>query len=351
MRILGSRGVPARHGGFETLAERLQFEFTNNGITCDVIGTRDAQSRKSFFGWLVERRPFRSLETPLLTWVNRNRSDAASTDRTVLIVNPINVFTAMALQRSGHHVALHMDGMEDQRSKWGLFFKFMHRAARRIAVWSNLLLVTDSKAIQEWYFATHNRTTEMITYGGCIAAESDNTHRWVLTESSNFFMVVARPEPENQILEMCQAFMSSRSTHRLVVVGAPIGKSKYWESVIELVSNHRNIELVGSIWDRQQLCDLYRSTLSVIHGHTVGGTNPALVDALSHGCPVMAHDNAYNREVLAENGSLWNSVDALTEILRNYEPRQFSSDVDMFLNRYNWKEVASSYLKMFNLQV
>ena len=350
MRILGSRGVPARHGGFETLAERLQFEFTSNGIKCDVIGTRDAQSQQSLFGWLVTHRPFRSLETPLLTWVNRNQGDVASTDRTVLIVNPINVFTAMALQRSGHHVALHMDGMEDQRSKWGRFLRLMHRTARQVAVRSDLLLVTDSKAIQEWYLARHNRATEMITYGGCVAAETDNSHRWVLTESSDFFMVVARPEPENQILEMCQAFIASGSTHRLVIVGAPIGKSKYWTTVMELVSNHSNIELAGSIWNRQQLCDLYISTLGVIHGHTVGGTNPALVDALSHGCPVMAHDNAYNREVLGENGSLWNSVDALAEMLRNYEPRQFSVDVDGFLKNYNWKKVAQSYQHILNLR-
>ena len=88
----------------------------------------------------------------------------------------------------------------------------------------------------------------------------------------------------------------------------------------------------------------------MIHGHTVGGTNPALVDALSHGCPVMAHDNAYNREVLGENGSLWNSVDALAEMLRNYEPRQFSVDVDGFLKNYNWKKVAQSYQHILNLR-
>ena len=88
----------------------------------------------------------------------------------------------------------------------------------------------------------------------------------------------------------------------------------------------------------------------MIHGHTVGGTNPALVDALSHGSPVMAHDNAYNREVLQANGSLWNSVDALTEMLRSYEPRQFSIDVDMLLNRYNWKNVAHAYQELLNLR-
>ena len=208
MRILGSRGVPARHGGFETLAERLQQEFTSVGIRCDVVGTRDAQSRNSFFGRMVDRRPFRSLETPLLTWTSRHRATEASPDRAVLVVNPINVFTALLLRRSGHYVALHMDGMEDQRSKWGHLARFMHRTARRIAVRSNLVLVTDSKEIQTWYLTTFGRETEMIAYGGCVAAESDKSHRWAFDASSDFFMVVARSEPENQILEICQAFIA-----------------------------------------------------------------------------------------------------------------------------------------------
>ena len=349
MRILGSRGVPARHGGFETLAERLQQEFTSSGIHCDVVGTRDAQSRNSFFGRMVERRPFRSLETPLLTWTSRHRATEASPDRAVLVVNPINVFTAMALRRSGHHVALHMDGMEDQRSKWGRLARFMHRTARRIAIRSNLVLMTDSREIQTWYRSTFGRETEMIAYGGCVAAESDKSHRWAINNSSDFFMVVARSEPENQILEICQAFIHSSSPHRLIVVGAPIGPNKYWDQVTDLVRNQPNIELAGSIWDRQRLCELYCSTLGVIHGHTVGGTNPALVDALSHGAPVIAHNNPFNREVLDGNGSLWKTVNELTAILEHHDPKTFSFDANQFLQRYNWTSVALRYTQILKL--
>jgi len=350
MRILGSRGVPGRHGGFETLAERLQIELRKLGIVCDVVGTRDPESRQTLFGRLVDQRLFRPLETPLLTWVNRNRADAASADKTVLVVNPINVFTALMLRRSGHFVALHMDGMEDQRSKWGRFLQFMHRFVRRIAVRSNLLLVTDSKAIQEWYLKTYNRKTEMITYGGCVTAELDKTHRWTLKDSSDYFMVVARPEPENQILEICEAFIESKNQQRLIVVGAPNGENSYWEKVKALVYHHPNIELAGSIWDRQTLCELYCSTLGVIHGHTVGGTNPALVDALSHGSPVMAHDNIYNREVLGVQGPVWKSVEALAEILQKFDPRTHNCDVDLFLKNYNWQKVAESYLQILKLK-
>jgi hypothetical protein len=350
MRILGSRGVPARHGGFETLAERLQQEFTSMGIHCDVVGTRGEQSKNSFFGRIVQHRLFHSLETPLLTWTSRHQDTRASPDRAVLVVNPINVLTAMALQRSGDHVALHMDGMEDQRSKWGYFARVMHRTARRIAIWSNLVLVTDSRAIQAWYLTTFGRETEMIAYGGCVAAESDKSHRWAINSSSDFFMVVARSEPENQIFEICQAFINSSSPHRLIVVGAPIGPNKYWGQVTDLVGNQPNIELAGSIWDRQRLCEMYRSTLGVIHGHTVGGTNPALVDALSHGSPMIAHNNPFNREVLDGHGLLWRTVDELTAILNIHDPKKFSVDVNMFLTRYNWTTVAQQYVRLMQLE-
>lgn len=350
MRILGSRGVPARHGGFETLAERLQHEFTSMGIQCDVVGTRDEHSQNSFFGRMVQYRLFHSLETPLLTWTSRHRDTRASPDRAVLVVNPINVLTAMALRRSGHYVALHMDGMEDQRSKWGRLARFMHRTARRIAVRSRLVLVTDSREIQTWYLNTFGRETEMIAYGGCVTSESDPTHRSDINATSDFFMVVARSEPENQILEICQAFIAASLPHRLIIVGAPIGKNKYWKQVTDLVGKQPNIELAGSIWDRQRLCEMYRSTLGVIHGHTVGGTNPALVDALSHGAPVIAHNNPFNREVLDGHGSLWKTVDELTAILNIHDPKRFSIDVNMFLTRYNWTTVAQQYVRLMQLE-
>jgi glycosyltransferase involved in cell wall biosynthesis len=244
-----------------------------------------------------------------------------------------------------------MDGMEDQRFKWGYFARLMHQTARRVAIWSNLVLVTDSKAIQTWYLQTFKRETEMITYGGCITAENDTTHRWSAEGSPEYFMVVARSEPENQILEICQAFISTSSSHQLIIVGAPIGKNKYWNQVTNLVRHHSNIHLAGSIWDRQRLCKMYCSTLGVIHGHTVGGTNPALVDALSHGCPVIAHNNPFNREVLDGHGSLWKTVDELAAILENYDPHKNKFDVELFLNRYNWAMVTQRYLRVMQLEM
>jgi hypothetical protein len=152
--ILGTRGVPNQHGGFEALAEHLLDGYTGMSIECLVIGNRDPEVASTLIGRITELPVVRSLETPLRTWSVRKR---ARGHESVLVVNPVNVLTAMWLARHGSNVLLHMDGMEDQRGKWGYFAKRAHRLARYVAAKSNLTLVTDSKAIQDWYRYTYRK--------------------------------------------------------------------------------------------------------------------------------------------------------------------------------------------------
>ena len=157
--ILGTRGVPNQHGGFEALAEHLLEGYTNLGLECLVIGNRDPEVASSFIGRITALPVLRSLETPLRTWSVRKQ---ARGHESVLVVNPVNVLTAMWLARRGSNVLLHMDGMEDQRGKWGYFAKRAHRLARYVATKSNLTLVTDSKAIQNWYQDTYHKESALV---------------------------------------------------------------------------------------------------------------------------------------------------------------------------------------------
>jgi len=241
-----------------------------------------------------------------------------------------------------------MDGMEDQRGKWGYFAKRAHRLARYVAAMSNLTLVTDSKTIQNWYRDTYRKDSVFIPYGGCQIAEADPAHSWRAEHPGDYFLVVARPEPENQILEICSAFLDSTSPWRLIVVGAPAHPTPYWEKVQRLVGESERVQLAGSIYDRERLCELYTGSRGVIHGHTVGGTNPALVDALSHGCPVFAHANPYNREVVASTAPMWKDAQELERFFSaDREPRS-TADVRECIRRYNWADVTNRYLKAFS---
>lgn len=344
MIILGTRGVPNQHGGFEALAEHLLNGYTKMGTECLVIGNRDPDVASTLIGRITSLPVLRSLETPLRTWSVRKRVRG---HESVLVVNPVNVLTAMWLARHGLKVLLHMDGMEDQRGKWGFFAKRAHRLARYVATKSNLNLVTDSKAIQTWYRHTFHKDSVFIPYGGCQHAEADPTHTWRGEFVGDYYLVVARPEPENQILEMCSAILNSTSPWRLIVVGAPAHPTPYWSKVQRLVGESKRVQLAGSIYDRERLCELYRGTRGVIHGHTVGGTNPALVDALSHGCPVFAHANPYNREVVGAETPIWKNGQELERFFSADAKPQSSVNAREFVHRYNWADVTHAYLEAF----
>jgi glycosyltransferase involved in cell wall biosynthesis len=347
MIVLGTRGVPNQHGGFEALAENLLRKCTDTYIDCEVVGNRDLAISSTPIGKITSLGVFRNLETPLRTWALRKQ---ACGQQSVLVVNPVNVLTALWLQRDGKKVLLHMDGMEDQRKKWGRVAKLTHRAARYLAAKSTLPLVTDSQAIQDWYLHKYRKDSEFIPYGGCPLAEEDLTHSWSEEKVSDYFLVVARPEPENQIYEICSAFLSSTSPWRLMVVGAPAHPTPYWKRVQRLIGDSQRVHLAGSIYDRERLCELYRSCRGVIHGHTVGGTNPSLVDALSHGCPMFAHGNPYNKEVVGDSSPTWNSESDLRRFFSANQTPRSTVDVREFISRYNWADVTQRYLRAFDLK-
>ncbi len=266
-----------------------------------------------------------------------------------IVMNPVNVLSAIVVRPHAKSVLLHLDGMEDQRRKWGFVARRVHLVARYVAVKSRLTLVTDSRAIQSWYLSKYGRETLFIPYGGCEVAEADASHRWDPEGRGDFYMVLARAEPENQIYEICSAFLRSTNDCTLVVVGAPRQPTKYWKKVQELVGDSPRIRLAGSIYEREPRCDLYRNTRGVIHGHTVGGTNPSLVDALSHGCPVLPHDNPYNREVAGDAGVYWKTEDDLLALLNDTTRSYPRIDADEFITRYNWNDVANAYFVALGL--
>ena len=344
--IIGSRGIPARYGGFETLAEHLQRGLTGRGLDVRVIGTRDAATARTLAARMIRGSRLWALETPLLTWTTR---PLVRPGDSVLVLNPVNVWTARWLERRCGHVLLHLDGMEDRRAKWGPVARAVHRLARRSAVRSNLVLIADHPEIQRIYRDEFGRDTELIAYGGCDTAETDPTHRWSPERAADHFVVMARPEPENQVLEICKAFAASPANARLLVVGGPSRPTDYWRQIKSTAAQDPRIELLGPVWDRERLCSLMMTARAYIHGHTVGGTNPSLVDVLSHGTPVLAHENVFNRSVVGSDASMWTSEADLTSLLNECQTRPPATSARV--NRETtWAVTTSTYRALLQLE-
>lgn len=342
--ILGTRGIPNRYGGFEALAQEVTHEIVEGGGRCVVLANTTSQ-RNSNPTLKLLLLLFPNLQTPLLTWIN-SRMIMQNVGDHVLVTNPVNVLVALRLSRRNLVVALHLDGLEDRRKKWHMAHRIAHRLARWLAVRSDLALVSDSEAIQTWYQAKYDRVTSFIPYGGCRQAHRDISHRWRHIRSPKF-LVIARPVPENHTLEILQAFRFSRNQGQLEVIGGPTRTDRYWKEICDEAERNPRVNLRGAVWERSEICRAILSSSALIHGHSVGGTNPSLVDAASHGIPIIAHDNLFNREVLNDRGMFWSDLESLANLLAKSDLVPVQPDVSDCHNRYQWTQVASSYLNLF----
>lgn len=343
--ILGTRGVPARYGGFETLAEQLSHRLGSPRFKVQSLSSvKTADVR-------VSNIALKYFETALGT-LRASKKVHHLDDIGVLVVNPVNVLSALRMYRAGHIVVIHMDGRDDLRGKWPLPVRLLYRCCQRLCVWSGIPLIFDSVAVRSEIGGRHAEQYAVIAYGGCQACEQ-NRMVWQASHSSQTFVTLARAEPENQLVEIVRSVSAMAAPLHLRVVTTARHKGRYWNSLVAEVNESGSAELVDGIWDKEQLCSMYREVSAVIHGHTVGGTNPSLVLALCHGTPVFAHDNPYNREVAGSLARYWKDEQELTKLLDEFDPATWPYDqaaVDDFNRRYNWDDVVEKYKKVLELE-
>jgi len=342
--ILGTRGAPARYGGFETLAEQLSHRLDGPTIGVRVPPTVDAgrvqlrYSVRRYFETAVGTfRSFRRV---------RHYGDAA-----FLVVNPVNVLIALRLTRVGRIVVIHMDGRDDLRAKWPLLVRLLYRFCQHVCVWSGIPLVFDSASVRNEIGGRHAEQSAVIAYGGCQVCETER-RVWMASHVAQTFVTLARAEPENQLVEIVRSVSAMAAPAPLRVVTTTRHKGPYWNLLVTEVNESGSAELIDGIWDKEHLCSMYREVSAVIHGHTVGGTNPSLVLALCHGTPVLAHDNPYNREVAGSLARYWKTEQDLTKLLDEFDPVKWPYDqaaVDDFNRRYNWDDVVEKYKRLLGL--
>lgn len=342
--ILGTRGLPARYGGFETLAAQLSGRLDRQGLNVRVPSAQHRQSLSK------NRTLLKYFENIIGTLLSAQKSVRHSSTA-ILVVNPVNVFIALMFWKMGRKVAIHMDGRDDMRPKWPIWVRVLYRCCQRLCVSSQLTLVFDSDAVRSQIGIPNSPRHVTIAYGGCENCEK-NRKIWNINEESRHFVVVARAEPENQLLEVVRAFrfMTTRASLRVVSISRYPGR--YWKRLLLEVGQTDSTELVEGVWDKELLCEMYREVSAVIHGHSVGGTNPSLVLALCHGTPVLAHDNPYNREVAGSMARYWKDEAELTKLLDEFDPMTWPYDqaaVDDFNRRYNWDDVVEKYRQLLGL--
>jgi len=313
--ILGIRGIPAAHGGFETFAERLALYLQARGwdvvVYCQELGAGPVTEDV----WQGIRRVHIPVagdgawSTIVFDW-RATALAARDKGRVALTLGYNTAVFCARLRLAGVANVINMDGIEWARAKWG-------RAARAwfyLNDWAGCLLgnglVADHPEIRR-HLATRvaERKITVLPYGSdrIDAAPAAPIHSRGL-EPGSYVTLIARPEPENSILEIVAGFSRRRRGVRLVVLGRyDANASDYHRAVLQAASDE--VLFLGALYDKDILAALRFHCRLYVHGHQVGGTNPSLVEALGAGNPVLAHDNRFNRWVAGPGARYFTDAD------------------------------------------
>ena len=353
--MIGTRGVPAAYGGFETAVEEIGSRLAARGHVVTVY-CRDATdaSRREYAGMRLVHLPALRLKTAetlshtafsVVHAITRHpRPDAA------FVFNAANAPFVPLLRARGIPTAVHVDGLEWQREKWGGAGRAYYRWAERSAVRHADALIADAHGIADYFASTFGASTRMISYGAPVQTDpvSDRLHELGLSWK-RFHLVVARFEPENHVDLMIAEYVRSNATLPLVVVGSAPYAAEYTALVRSRVGGDPRVRLLGGVYDQDLLDQLYAGALDYLHGHSVGGTNPSLLRAMGAGTAVLAWDVSFNREVAGDRGRYFDEDASLAALVEAAERRPAEAERDGAALRevvranYRWDAVASAY--------
>lgn len=302
--ILGTRGIPAEHGGFETFAQRLALYLIERNwevtVYCQTakrnLPSKNWQGIKLVY---ISTRKNNALGSILFDF--KSTLHAATRGEGIILTLGYNTAIFSILYRfTNKYNIINMDGLEWQRQKWNALEKAWLYLNERIGARLGNRLVADHPEIKKYLSqSVCADKIVMIPYGADPISHSDASllDPYSLT-SQSYALIIARPEPENSIWEIVSAFSAKKRGYKLVILGKYVPENAYHRSVLEAASEE--VLFLGAIYDSKIVHALRVHTLLYIHGHTVGGTNPSLVEALAAGSPVLAHDNAFNRWVAGD---------------------------------------------------
>jgi glycosyltransferase involved in cell wall biosynthesis len=357
LAIVGSNGLPGRYGGWDQLLEHLV-----EGLTCDYDITVYASKLHydvhpgTYKGAKIVYLPlkatgFQSVPYDILSMIHAFTRKADM----LLVLGTSGCIAFPIFRLMGLKLILNPDGAEWKRGKWSLWVKMFLRLSERLGVKWATHVVSDSAIIEESLRIDYGVSSTMIAYGG------DHVNRVQLSEKSaqkfnisagDYCFKVCRIEPENNLSMILESF--SKSGFRLLVVGN-WNYSQYGVNLRRKYSEFSNISMVDPIYDQNALNELRSNCRLYIHGHSVGGTNPSLVEAMCLGLCVLAFSVNYNKSTTSDAALYFSSSEELTALVTSvYNDDVLQREVGERLfqlghEKYSWSNIIKKYKKIFSM--
>lgn len=361
LAILGTRGIPANYGGFETFAERLATRLVARGHQVTVYCRAHYVPREltEYRGVNLKVLPtfqHKYFDTVVHTFLSALHCINQKADQrfdAALICNAANAIFAPILRAAGTPVALNVDGLERKRKKWNILGRAYYLFSERLSTFLPNEIVTDARVIQDYYFSRYKTASTMIAYGADIERKI-NPHaiaRWRVSPQE-YFLYVSRLEPENNAHLVIDTFKKTNTRHKLLIVGDAPYATEYKKHLQDLAAGDERIVFTGYVFGDDYRA-LQQNAYSYIHATEVGGTHPALIEALGFGNCVLVLATPENLEVVEDAALSYKNKDELsaliTEIARNQELvadfRQRA--VARVRKEYDWDRVTDKYEALF----
>lgn len=349
--ILGTRGIPARYGGFETLAHQLvlnladKYDFT---VYCSSEAYPD--KKKNYNKARLVYVPFKangvqSIVYDIVSIVHAMR------DSDILLVLGVSGCVVLPFIKtfSRKRIVVHVDGLEWTRPKWNSLAKWFLKLSERMAVSSADAVIADNVEIRNYLAQEYGYDSTLIEYGG---DHVEISRLNVVPDSpvvSPYAFTVCRIEPENNIHLLLEAFAEYKKLGFICV--GNWDDSAYGRELKQKYKNIKGLWLSEPIYDQEALDTLRANCYCYVHGHSAGGTNPSLVEAMYLGLPVFAYDVQYNRATTENKANYFKTVDDLKKMIASMESqervRTAKEMSEIACRRYKWEIISEKYDAVF----
>ncbi len=356
--LLGTRGIPANYGGFETFAEELSVRLAARGHRVSVYcRTNNVEIREPEWRGVrlvhLPTIPHKYFDTLAHTAIGTLHLFFLGRYDVALYCNGANAIYTWAPRFRGIPTALNVDGLERQRKKWNALARAWYRLSEKLATWLPTEVVSDARVIERYYRETYGKATRCIAYGSDMERlESRETLDKLGLEPGGYFLYVSRMEPENNALLTVRAFERTNLKQKLVMVGDAPYAAEYIREVRATADDR--VLFPGAIYG-QGYRELQSHCMAYIQATEVGGTHPALIEAMGRGAPTLYLKTPENEEVAgdcglgfqkdeAELAALLERVAAMPDDERKaWGERALASA----RARYDWEVITSEYEKLF----
>ena len=350
--IIGTQGVPANYGGFESLVENLIGEHKAEDIRYTVFcSSKDMpQALSEYKGAALKYVALRangiqSIPYDILSFLKVPK------DADVIVVLGVSGCLILPLYRLfvRKKLVVNIDGLEHRRAKWGKMAKKFLKFSESLAVKYADVIVADNKGIQDYVKEEYEKDSVLIAYGGdhAIRDVDADFEESVLERLSlmpnEYAVTICRIEPENNCHKILQAF--SKTDRKLLFVGN-WDRSEYGRDLKAKYSQSPNIIIHDPVYDIETLYALRKNAGIYVHGHSAGGTNPSLVEAMFFGCPILCYDVIYNRESTRNQAFYWENVDDLIALLKRSD-LVGESLKSIAMKEYTWSHITGLYESIY----